>query len=81
MNIPIPDVTTMDPGKFVMWLAAALLVFVLWGFGSELQARKDEHQALYSQVQILCVHGSTDKEERRECLTGKLSQQTLDSLH
>lgn len=81
MQVPIPDVANMDPGKFIMWLAAALLVFVLWGVGSELQARRDEHVAILSSIQISCVHGSKTKEQGRECITLKLSQKTLDELH
>jgi hypothetical protein len=81
MNLPIPDVSNMDPSKFIMWLAAALIVFVLGFIGTQVYATRDEHQQLYSQVQILCVHQASDKDERKECLIGKLTQKTLDSLH
>lgn len=81
MTLPNLDLSNVTPDKFIMWIAAALLGFVLWGVDAKVGAMREEHQALYSQIQILCVHGGKNALEQKECLTGKLSQKTLDELH
>lgn len=64
-------------------LGGFVLMFglLVWSIPKEMAAMREEHQLIYNSLQIQCVHSSADKDERRECLTGKLSQKTLDSLH
>jgi hypothetical protein len=67
--------------RAILGAAAIMFGLLVWSIPRQLEAMREEHQALYSSVQILCVHNAKDKDERRECLVGKLTQKTLDSLH
>lgn len=81
MSIPsIPDMTNMPAEKFVMWVAAALLVFILWGVNTKLDAMMGEHMGLLKVAVIQCYnHAENNQDEamrvtqQRRCLTFQLN--------
>lgn len=79
--IGLPDLTSMTPEKFIMWIAAAAFVFVLWGVDSKLDAMKDEHSMLLRIDQIQCYNHAENNtnldkraDQQRRCLTVQLSK-------
>lgn len=84
MTIPtIPDVTNMSSEKFIMWGCAALLVFVLWGVNSKLDAMMQEHLGLLKVAVIQCYNHAENNQDhamrvnqQRRCLTFQLNAPT-----
>ena len=75
----IPDVSKMTAEQWVMWAAAVLLGFVIWGVSSKLDALQVEHTRLLSIGQIQCynhaenvINGNRTNQQRR-CLTLQLN--------
>jgi hypothetical protein len=81
MTIPsIPDIPNMTADKLVMWIAAALLVFVLWGVNSKLEAMMGEHIGLLRVAIIQCYNHAENnpdpamrQNQQRRCLTFQLN--------
>jgi hypothetical protein len=81
MTIPaIPDIINMTADKLVMWIAAALLIFVLWGVNNKLDAMMEEHMGLLKVAVIQCYNhaeNNTDpnmrQNQQRRCLTFQLN--------
>ena len=56
MQLPLPDFSNMTPEKFIMWICAAVLGFVLWDVNTSLNAREEEHKRLLMIDQVICYN-------------------------
>jgi hypothetical protein len=76
MQIPFPNFSDMTSDKFIMWIAAGLLIFVLWSTGDKLDAMQDEHKQLLKIDQVICYNHAENNP--KPDLRSKQQQRCLD---